>query len=161
MFQKDNDLEEKVRNLLKKMALSGDGINTYHQGVVVPANPSTILNDRRTKKEIRNQIIRADGLIAYMKNANKGFGILDSMTDKEMTEKAEKILSYNQENPVDYTEKYEKELEEKKKFEENAKEDPTVCPRCGGKLVVRQGKYGTFMGCSNYPKCRYTREIRS
>ena len=30
------------------------------------------------------------------------------------------------------------------------------CPRCGGKLVVRSGKYGKFYGCSNYPKCKYT-----
>lgn len=31
-----------------------------------------------------------------------------------------------------------------------------VCPRCGGTLLIRQGKYGSFYGCSNYPKCRYT-----
>ena len=30
------------------------------------------------------------------------------------------------------------------------------CPRCGGKLVLRDGRYGTFYGCSNYPKCKYT-----
>ena len=32
------------------------------------------------------------------------------------------------------------------------------CPRCGGKLVLREGKYGKFYGCQNYPKCRYTRQ---
>ncbi len=37
-----------------------------------------------------------------------------------------------------------------------------VCPRCGGKLVLRTAKRGSnignsFYGCSNYPKCRYTR----
>lgn len=31
-----------------------------------------------------------------------------------------------------------------------------ICPRCGGTLLIRQGKYGFFYGCSNYPKCRYT-----
>jgi hypothetical protein len=31
-----------------------------------------------------------------------------------------------------------------------------ICPRCGGTLLIRQGKYGSFYGCSNYPKCRYT-----
>ena len=30
------------------------------------------------------------------------------------------------------------------------------CPRCGGRLVERTGKYGSFLGCSNYPRCRYT-----
>jgi len=33
-----------------------------------------------------------------------------------------------------------------------------VCPRCGGTLVKRSGKYGAFMGCSNYPKCRYIKK---
>ena len=27
------------------------------------------------------------------------------------------------------------------------------CPRCGGDLILRKGKYGPFYGCSNYPKC--------
>lgn len=31
-----------------------------------------------------------------------------------------------------------------------------TCPKCGGKLVERKGRYGMFTGCSNYPKCRYT-----
>ena len=35
------------------------------------------------------------------------------------------------------------------------KVDAGICPRCGGRLVERSGKYGAFIGCSNYPKCRY------
>ena len=31
-----------------------------------------------------------------------------------------------------------------------------ICPNCGGKLVERQSRYGTFWGCSNYPHCRFT-----
>lgn len=31
------------------------------------------------------------------------------------------------------------------------------CPQCGGKLVEKNGKYGKFIACSNYPKCRYTK----
>lgn len=31
------------------------------------------------------------------------------------------------------------------------------CPKCGGDLVTRNGKYGNFFGCNNYPTCRYTR----
>lgn len=33
------------------------------------------------------------------------------------------------------------------------------CPRCGGNLVLRNGKYGAFYGCSNYPKCRFTKDL--
>lgn len=31
-----------------------------------------------------------------------------------------------------------------------------ICPQCGGNLVLRQGKYGSFYGCSNYPRCKFT-----
>lgn len=31
-----------------------------------------------------------------------------------------------------------------------------ICPRCGGRLVQRSGRYGSFYGCSNYPKCTFT-----
>ena len=31
-----------------------------------------------------------------------------------------------------------------------------ICPKCGGKLVQRHGKYGSFWGCSNYPNCKFT-----
>ncbi len=32
-----------------------------------------------------------------------------------------------------------------------------VCPRCGSLLMKRNGKYGSFWGCSGFPGCRYTR----
>ncbi len=35
-------------------------------------------------------------------------------------------------------------------------ESPEPCPLDGGKLVIRQGKKGTFLGCSNYPDCKFT-----
>ena len=36
--------------------------------------------------------------------------------------------------------------------------DPRVCPTCGtGQLSLKLGKFGAFVGCSNYPECRFTR----
>ncbi len=35
-------------------------------------------------------------------------------------------------------------------------ESPVPCPECGGKLVVRKGKKGAFLGCSGYPECKFT-----
>jgi len=38
--------------------------------------------------------------------------------------------------------------------------DPRTCPKCGdGRLGLRLGKFGAFIGCSNYPDCRYTRQL--
>ena len=31
-----------------------------------------------------------------------------------------------------------------------------ICPKCGGQLIKRNGKYGSFYGCSNYPNCKFT-----
>ncbi|MFL9501911.1 type I DNA topoisomerase [Rhodopseudomonas palustris] len=40
--------------------------------------------------------------------------------------------------------------------------DPRQCPSCGtGKLNLKAGKFGAFVGCSNYPECRYTRPLAS
>lgn len=38
--------------------------------------------------------------------------------------------------------------------------NPRQCPSCGnGQLSLKIGKFGAFIGCSNYPECRYTRPI--
>jgi DNA topoisomerase I len=38
--------------------------------------------------------------------------------------------------------------------------DPRTCPSCGsGRLSLKLGKFGAFVGCSNYPECRYTRQL--
>ncbi|HYG85841.1 MAG TPA: type I DNA topoisomerase [Azospirillum sp.] len=42
----------------------------------------------------------------------------------------------------------------------NGGTDPRVCPQCGqGRLGLKLGKNGAFIGCSNYPECRYTRPL--
>jgi len=56
----------------------------------------------------------------------------------------------------------------KQKIEEKAaKEAKTVkayasdvCPECGGRLQEKNGQYGKFIGCSQFPVCRYTRRIK-
>lgn len=40
--------------------------------------------------------------------------------------------------------------------------DPRICQVCGtGNLSLKLGKYGAFVGCSNYPECNYTRQLTS
>ncbi|WP_193178425.1 type I DNA topoisomerase [Oricola nitratireducens] len=44
-----------------------------------------------------------------------------------------------------------------------AREDgsnPRICPKCGtGNLSLKLGRYGSFVGCSNYPECNFTRQL--
>lgn len=38
--------------------------------------------------------------------------------------------------------------------------DPRICPKCGkGILSIKFGKFGAFLGCSNYPECSYTKPL--
>lgn len=84
----------------------------------------------------------------------------------------EKILSYQEVIVENSIELYEiinnlniKNKNERKNHVRNAKlikntkdeEFKDRCPRCGGELIKRNGKYGEFMGCSNFPKCRFVK----
>ncbi|MFQ8583136.1 MAG: topoisomerase DNA-binding C4 zinc finger domain-containing protein [Holdemania massiliensis] len=44
------------------------------------------------------------------------------------------------------------------------REDSLICPRCGGKLLLRTAKKGkntgeSFYGCANFPQCRYIKPL--
>lgn len=43
-----------------------------------------------------------------------------------------------------------------KNIKDTLEENKRTCPRCKSELVERIGVYGKFLGCSSYPKCRYT-----
>ncbi len=45
-------------------------------------------------------------------------------------------------------------------FPDTGEGDPRACPSCKqGQLSLKVGKFGAFVGCSNYPDCRYTRQL--
>ena len=52
----------------------------------------------------------------------------------------------------------EEDYKEMMKYDIKIKESIYKCPKCGGRLVSRKSKYGPFLGCSNYPNCRYTKK---
>ncbi|UOR27747.1 type I DNA topoisomerase [Helicobacter pylori] len=35
------------------------------------------------------------------------------------------------------------------------------CPKCGGELVKKNGRYGEFIACNNYPKCKYVKQTEN
>lgn len=36
-----------------------------------------------------------------------------------------------------------------------------TCPDCGGELAIRKGRYGEFVACLNFPKCKYSRNLKT
>lgn len=80
------------------------------RSVVVLANPKTILNDKYAKKEIKEKVIRADQLIAYIKKVNQEPDAVKIKED-DMMMFGKYYLSKHQVNSMDYLKKYEDSLE--------------------------------------------------
>jgi len=60
-------------------------------------------------------------------------------------------------------EKLLKEKEKELKKEEIVPIEKTTqtCPLCGGKLVIRLGRFGKFLACSKFPKCRFSKPLET
>jgi len=52
-----------------------------------------------------------------------------------------------------------KALVEMKDLRKNGEETDEVCSECGSPMIIKWGRYGKFLSCSNFPKCRNTRPI--
>ncbi len=57
----------------------------------------------------------------------------------------------------EYTEPMEEEKEEVNKMKKEF--GPKKCDKCGSEMEIKQGRYGMFWGCSNYPKCKNTERL--
>lgn len=148
----------------------------FNKSLVVLANPKTILNDRYAKKEVKEQVIRADQLNSTLKKLISESKELPS-TKKEMKEMAEQLLKRNKAERKDYSLKYEElmEIMEKEEAEQvklqtddkrKSESMKLICPRCQGELVLRTAKKGVtagkqFYGCSRFPKCRFVMNIEN
>lgn len=109
------DLIKKVRaqdkSTLMKLFFEKAFNNNYHS-IVVLANPKTILDTKHAPKDVRDQVIRADQLIEYIKKVNATIKI-EPNSDKQMKELAEYFLNKHKHKEIVYHKKYEQMMEEK------------------------------------------------
>lgn len=70
---------------------------------------------------------------------------------KHLSDKLLNAVTINEDKETDHIQSVKQEIYNKDYLISNG-----ICPRCKGTLVERHGKYGTFWGCSNYPKCKFT-----
>ncbi|MCL5775110.1 MAG: restriction endonuclease [Patescibacteria group bacterium] len=80
------------------------------------------------------------------------------ITTNKFTLEAEKFAN---DKPIELVDgfKLEKYINMAKMNELPMTETSRLCPNCGGVMVKRNGKFGNFYGCSNYPKCKHTEKI--
>jgi DNA topoisomerase-1 len=64
---------------------------------------------------------------------------------------------------ADFDQKFTRDLETAGEQMPNVKREGVpldeTCPECGSRLIMRFGRYGPFIACSNYPDCKYTRNL--
>jgi len=74
--------------------------------------------------------------------------------DKDMNDVLEKFYAKFAKD----LEKAEKEIE-KGNYKVVAKETDIICEKCGSKMVIKNGRFGKFAACPNYPECKNTKPI--
>jgi len=107
--QRHLELMKKIRkdsrsNIITKFATEKFFEESY-KSVVVLANSKTILNAKYAKKEVKNQVIKADQLVAYMKEMVKNSKAYES-SDSELTVWVNTYLKFHKDVEKDYTAKY-------------------------------------------------------
>ena len=158
----DKKTEPKKRyteaSLIKEMEELGIGRpSTYAQTIKTLLDREYITSEKKFFKPTEQGILTTKKLLEYF----------SSIINVEYTAKMELDL-----DKIAQGEK--KEIDEMNEFYssfmplyENAKENmeanypiltDEICPNCGSNLVIRKGKYGEFLACSNYPKCKYIKQ---
>ncbi len=78
-------------------------------------------------------------------------------SEEQVTEIANKIKSLSLKNVL-LKSKHVKDIKERMEVYDE-KVAQMICPKCGNVLVVRNGQYGKFIGCSLYPNCKFKKKI--
>jgi DNA topoisomerase I len=125
------------------------------------------LDDRGYIKIENKQIVPEEVAFKVTDMLEKHFEeIVDSGFTAKMEEELDKVEGEKkdwQKLLAEFYEGFIKKVESGKKTIESQKVIVPIdedCPQCGAPLVKRAGRFGEFISCSTYPKCKYTRNIK-
>jgi len=156
---KPYEFENYIADLFSRLGFKTEVVGGSHDGGIdVVAEQNGIKHYIQCKKFINREVgvgaVRDFyGAVADHLAQGKGYFI----TTNKFTLEAEKFA---QDKPIELVDQF--KLVE---YIKSAKKDITndknlkICPKCGGNLLVRLGKYGKFFGCENYPKCNHTEKM--
>jgi len=147
IFQNDSHIKA-----LKKYL---EDIGEYDQLPLI----SIIAFSDRAKINVRTQkahIVYFSQLLKTIKSYSEQY-----ITDENASEIAEFIFQHRYVGTLANSLHIDHARQAKKSTEERIQHSIELgfCPRCGGHLVKRNGKYGEFLGCSNYPDCKFTQNL--
>lgn len=121
---------------------------------------TTLLDPRRGYCEVQNKkLVPSDLAFKLVDFLDKHFNEIVSAEYTSHLEKSLDEIAEGKLKRVDFLRTFYGNLENDiNKVMPNIPEK--ICPECGSKLVVRRGRYGLFLGCSNYPKCKHIEKLK-
>ncbi|ADV45417.1 type I DNA topoisomerase [Nitratifractor salsuginis] len=147
-------------SLIKKLESLGIGRPSTYAPTI------TILQNRKYIEIEKKRIHPTEIAFTVIEMLEKHFPeIVDSNFTARMEETLDKIAEGKEDWQKVLWEFYqpfiEKIAEGKKNIPSQKMAEPIgeKCPECGAELLKRKGRYGEFIACSNFPKCRYSRNI--
>ena len=147
----------KEATLLKELQDKGIGRPSTYANIV-----ETVLSESRGYCTVdKKNIIPTEKGITLSHFLDKSFpDIINLEYTKEM-EKSLDLIANGKLNYLDFLKDFYSNLEESaKKASPVSQKIDKKCPKCGGELVIRKGKFSPFLGCKNYPKCTYTESLK-
>ena len=129
------------KSLLNRLFFDEKLFEDYHKTLVVLTNNSAVLNKDNAPQKCKDLVIRSDELINYIKEDLNNTKLIDRDYKKAMKDYAYSFMKKDNPTKINYEKIY-----------------SPKCPNCDGYLVRRK-KFTEFYGCSNYPKCKYTKKI--
>ena len=146
--------------LVKKLESLGIGRPSTYAPTI------SLLTSRDYVKVEKKQLIPNDIAFTITSVLEENF---KDIVDSEFTSKMEEKLDDIAENKADWQEvlsnfyhPFIKQIDEGKtniKSQKVAEPIGEKCPDCGGELVKRKGRFGEFIACLNFPKCKYTKNL--
>lgn len=160
------EFEEFIAELFQRMGYRSEAVGRSHDGGIdVVIEKNGIKNYIQCKKFITSTVSVGAvrdfyGALADHLTNGKGYFI----TTNKFTLEAERFA---EDKPIELVDgfklvHYVRLVEKENNQTFNMVSEVQVnkfCPKCGGQLIKRDSKFGKFFGCSNYPKCHYTKNL--
>ncbi|GGA91732.1 NERD domain-containing protein [Ornithinibacillus halotolerans] len=122
--------------------------------IIAFSNQSTF----KFKEEFtRARVIHFSKLYKTIKEKN--VGVLDDASIKDIHSKLDKLVVSDKKEKRQISKQHVQEVKLDIAKSKVTYFDKSKCPKCNSDLVKRKGKYGEFLGCSGFPKCRYTGKV--
>ena len=154
-YFKDMEFTEELPKELEKL------------GIGRPSTYSTIMETIKNRGYVKLEDKKFFPTDIGIETTDKLQEFFSDIVNVEYTASMEKDLDDIADNELDnikvlheFYDKFEPLVEDAFKNMEKKEAEPTgeKCPDCGSDLVIRNGRFGKFTACSNYPECKYIKK---